>query len=87
VDRHLGETARRERLDEPHIGVGDVHAGREWRASIAPDLVERDFYPTGPDQLWVADITYLRSWESWLYLAVVLDCYSRRCVGSRSATT
>jgi putative transposase len=47
----------------------------------APDLVERDFYPDGPDQLWVADITYLRSWEGWLYLAVVLDCYSRRCVG------
>jgi putative transposase len=47
----------------------------------APDLVERDFYPSGPDQLWVADITYLRSWEGWLYLAAILDCHSRRCVG------
>lgn len=47
----------------------------------APDLVERDFAPTAPDRLWVADISYLRTWEGWLYVAVVLDCYSRRVVG------
>jgi putative transposase len=48
---------------------------------VADDLVKRDFRPPAPDQLWVADITYLRSWEGWLYLAVVLDCFSRRIVG------
>lgn len=48
---------------------------------VANDLVKRDFSPPGPNQLWVSDITYLRSWEGWLYLAVVLDCYSRRIVG------
>lgn len=48
---------------------------------VADDLVKRDFSPPGPNQLWVADITYLRSWEGWLYLAVVLDCFSRRIVG------
>lgn len=47
----------------------------------APDLVERDFNPTEPDRLWCADITYLRTWEGWLYLASVMDCYSRRIVG------
>ena len=47
----------------------------------APDLVERDFNPTEPNRLWCADITYVRTWEGWLYLASVMDCYSRRIVG------
>jgi putative transposase len=47
----------------------------------APDLVERDFNPTEPDRLWAADITYIRTWEGWLYLASVMDLYSRRIVG------
>ena len=47
----------------------------------APDLVKRDFNPTQPDRLWVADVTYLRSWEGWVYLAAVMDCHSRRIVG------
>jgi putative transposase len=48
---------------------------------VADDLVERDFNPSGPNQLWVADIKYVRSWQGWLYLAAVVDCYSRRVVG------
>jgi len=47
----------------------------------APDLVERDFDPTAVNRLWCADITYIRTWEGWLYLASVMDCYSRRIVG------
>jgi putative transposase len=47
----------------------------------APDLVERDFNPTAPNRLWAADITYIRTWEGWLYLASVMDLYSRRIVG------
>jgi putative transposase len=47
----------------------------------APDLVKRNFAPESPDRLWVADITYVRTWEGWLYLAFVLDTYSRRIVG------
>jgi putative transposase len=47
----------------------------------APDLVERDFDPIAIDRLWCADITYIRTWEGWLYLASVMDCYSRRIVG------
>jgi transposase InsO family protein len=40
---------------------------------VAGDLVERDFNPNGPNQLWVADIKYVRSWQGWLYLAAVVD--------------
>ncbi len=47
----------------------------------APDLVARDFDPTEPNRLWCADITYVGTWEGWLYLASVMDCYSRRIVG------
>jgi putative transposase len=45
---------------------------------VADDLVERKFRPDAPNLLWVADITYLRTWEGWLYLAPVQDAYSRR---------
>jgi putative transposase len=48
---------------------------------VADDLVEREFRPAAPNVLWVADITYLRTWEGWLYLAAVQDAYSRRIVG------
>ena len=47
----------------------------------APDLVERDFTTTGPDRLWVADITYIPTWSGFLYLSVVEDAWSRRVVG------
>ena len=47
----------------------------------APDLVERNFTATAPDQLWVADITYIPTWAGFLYLAAVLDAFSRRIVG------
>jgi putative transposase len=47
----------------------------------AVDLVERRFYTAGPDRLWVADITYLPTWSGFLYLAMVLDVYSRKIVG------
>ncbi len=48
---------------------------------VAPDLVERDFNPTAPNRTWSADITYIRTWEGWLYLAHVQDLFSRRIVG------
>ena len=51
------------------------------RIPPAPDLVKRNFTPEAPNRLWVADITYVRSWEGWLYLSFVLDTYSRRVVG------
>jgi len=48
---------------------------------VADDLVERDFRPAAKDVLWTADVTYLRTWEGWLYLAAVQDAFSRRIVG------
>jgi putative transposase len=53
----------------------------------APDLVERNFTAAAPDRLWVADITYIPTWTGFLYLAVVLDAFSRRVVGWSMATT
>jgi len=52
---------------------------RDRRA--APDLVERDFGAQGPDELWVADATFVPTWAGFLYLAVVMDVWSRRVVG------
>lgn len=52
----------------------------------APDLVRRDFTATRPDELWLADFTYIRTWEGWAYLAVVLDVFTRRIVGWQLAS-
>ncbi|MCL6424058.1 IS3 family transposase [Brachybacterium sp. JHP9] len=46
-----------------------------------PDLVQRNFSATAPDQLWVADITYCRTFSGWVYAAIVVDMFSRRVVG------
>jgi putative transposase len=54
---------------------------RDRDAQAAPDLVQRKFVADGPNQLWVADITYVPTWAGFLYLAVVLDVFSRRIVG------
>lgn len=53
----------------------------------APDLVTRRFSAPAPNRLWSADITYLRTHEGWLYLAIVLDVYSRRVIGWSMAET
>lgn len=68
-------------------GLEGVSRRRKYRTSRnksaypSPDLVERDFTATAPNQLWVADITYVPTWAGFLYLAVVLDVWSRRIVG------
>ncbi|HWI07731.1 MAG TPA: IS3 family transposase [Solirubrobacteraceae bacterium] len=48
---------------------------------VADDLLDRDFAAGAPNRCWVADITYLRTWDGWLYLVAVQDLYSRRIVG------
>jgi putative transposase len=77
-------------------GIAGVHRRRFVRTTVrdpeaapAPDLVGRDFRADGPDRLWVADVTALPTWAGFLYLAIVLDAWSRRVVGwsmDRSAT-
>jgi putative transposase len=59
---------------------------RQPEAQPAPDLVQRDFTASRPNELWVADITYIPTWAGFLYLAVVLDAWSRRVVGWAMAT-
>jgi putative transposase len=54
---------------------------RDAKSRPAPDLVDRDFTSDGPNKLWVADITYIPTWAGFLYLAIVLDVWSRRIVG------
>jgi transposase InsO family protein len=72
-------------LQAPH----DNRPGRKKRTTIpdeaalehARDLLQRDFTATRPNEKWVADITYLRTWNGFVYLAFILDCYSRMIVG------
>ena len=59
---------------------------RAAQARPAPDLVQRTFTAPGPNQLWVADITYIPTSSGTLYLAVVLDVWSRRIIGWAMAT-
>ena len=54
---------------------------REPRHAVAENLLKQDFSATAPNQRWVADITYISTHQGWLYLAVVIDLYSRRVVG------
>ncbi len=54
---------------------------RDEQAQVSDDLVQRQFNATEPNALWIADITYLPTWQGFLYLAVIIDTYSRRVVG------
>lgn len=63
-------------------GKRPVTTRRAEAASCSPeDLVRRRFQAPGPNRLWVADITYVPTWEGFLFLATVIDAFSRRCVG------
>ncbi|MDK0524916.1 hypothetical protein [Streptomyces sp. ML-6] len=59
-----------------------TYFARKKAAEVGPpDLVDRDFTASRPDQLRVADMTYVRTWSGWAYVAFVLDVYSRMIVG------
>src|SRR5437867_11525949 len=69
-------------------GLEGLSRRKGWKTTVrdpdarpAPDLVQRAFTAEGPDRLWVADITYIPTWAGFLFLAVVLDVWSRRIVG------
>ena len=73
--------------------AGAKRRGRPWRttrpdaqAHRRPDLVQRDFTASGPNQLWVADLSYLRCWQGVVFFAFVIDAFSRRIVGWQLAT-
>jgi len=54
---------------------------------LIPDLVNRNFEVSKPNRVWVSDITYIRTWEGWLYLAIVMDLFSRKIVGWATRST
>ena len=85
-----GERVARKRVERlmRQAGLSGLIARRRGRTTIrvpgvrvCEDLVDRAFMAAAADRLWVADITYLRTWEGWLYLVAVQDVYSRRIVG------
>lgn len=75
----LMQAAGIEGVSRRRYRVGTTTSGGE--APAAPDLVQRDFSADEPNQLWFADITYVPTWQGWLYLAAVVDACSRYCVG------
>ena len=84
---HVGRD-RVKRLMRVHGIQGAKRRGKPWRttrpdpdARRRPDLVGRDFTASGPDELWVADLSYLRCWEGLVFFAFVIDAFSRRVVG------
>ena len=89
--RGLGERHSRKRIARlmreaglagaSHRRGGPVTTRRDQEARPAPDLVDRNFAAEAPNQLWVADITFVPTAAGFLYLAVVLDAFSRRIVG------
>src|SRR4051812_10090006 len=73
---------------------GAKRRGKPWRTTIPdpaarrpPDLVDRDFTADRPDELWVADFTYLRCWEGLVFFSFVLDAFSRRVVDWQFSTS
>ena len=85
-----GERIGRKRVERlmRRAGISGLRPKKRGRTTIrvpgvrvCEDLVDRTFLASAPNRLWVADITYLRTWEGWLYLAAVQDAYSRRTVG------
>jgi putative transposase len=94
--RRAGEQVPRcqvQRLMRSNGIVGAKRRGKPWRttkpdpaARRRPDLVQRDFRVEAPNRLWVADLTYLRSWDGLGFFAFVLDAYSRMIVGWQLAS-
>lgn len=87
--REAGETCSKHRVARL-MRVNKIRALHGYRtrrysigkpAVIAPDLVKRNFDVIRPNKVWVTDITYIRTWQGWLYLAVVVDLFSRLVIG------
>jgi putative transposase len=77
------------------LGRNGVRRGRKLRTTVPDpaatnrptDLLERDFTAPAPNQRWVADFTYCRTWAGWVFVAFVVDVYAQRIVGWHASTT
>jgi putative transposase len=93
--REVGETCSKHRVARlmRESGLRALHGYRTRRwiigkpAVLIPNLLKRQFTVTRPDVAWATDITYIRTWQGWLYLAVVLDLFSRKVVGWATRST
>ena len=87
--REAGETCSKHRvarlMRENNIRAKPGYRTRRYVAGkpkeLIPNLVKQNFEVSKPNRVWVTDITYIRTWEGWLYLAIVMDLFSRRIVG------
>jgi putative transposase len=87
--REAGETCSKHRvarlMREANLRALHGYRMRRWSVGkpsvLVPNLLQRQFTVTAPNKAWVTDITYIRTWQGWLYLAVVMDLFSRKIVG------
>lgn len=87
--REAGETCSKHRvarlMREHRLRALHGYRTRRWSvgkpAILIPNLLQRQFTVSRPNKAWVTDITYIRTWQGWLYVAVVLDLFSRKIVG------
>jgi putative transposase len=72
-------------MRENHFRALHGYRTRRWSvgkpAVLIPNILQRQFTVTRPNKAWVTDITYIRTWQGWLYLAAVMDLFSRKIVG------
>jgi putative transposase len=93
--REAGETCSKHRVARlmRESGMRALHGYRIRRWSVGkpavliPNILQRQFLVTRPNKAWVTDITYIRTWQGWLYLAVVMDLFSRKIVGWSAGPT
>jgi putative transposase len=93
--REAGETCSKHRvarlMRENRLRALHGYRVRRWSVGkpsvLIPNLLKRQFTVTRRNKAWVTDITYIRTWQGWLYLAVVLDLFSRKIVGWATAAT
>jgi putative transposase len=93
--REAGETCSKHRVARlmrvNHLRALHGYRIRRWSvgkpAVLIPNILQRQFLVTRPNKAWVTDITYIRTWQGWLYLAVVMDLFSRKIVGWSAGPT
>jgi putative transposase len=93
--REAGETCSKHRVTRlmRENGLKALHGYRTRRISIGkpsvliPNVLQRQFTVSQPNKVWVTDITYIRTWQGWLYLAVVMDLFSRKIIGWSTSPT
>ncbi len=93
--REAGETCSKHRVARlmRQSGLRAQHGYRTRRVAVGkptapiPNILQRVFTVSNPNKAWVTDITYIRTWQGWLYLAVVMDLFSRKIIGWATSST